>query len=259
MILTLVFLVIFFFPNWAFALLASSLIGLGLSEFFGMVDKKGIFVYKYFGTLVGMLVPIWIYFERGSAGYVELEPFLIILACLFTFILQFTRRENSQALSSIAVTMMGILYISWFFSFFVKLKFLANGERLVAFLVIVTKSSDVGAYFMGRAFGRHSLIPRISPAKTVEGTIGGLVLSVLASVASRSFLPGFSYPHLIALGILLGTLSQFGDLAESLLKRDCDVKDSGKNISGFGGVLDIIDSLIFTTPIFYFYVLVLMK
>ena len=112
---------------------------------------------------------------------------------------------------------------------------------------------------MGRAFGRHSLIPRISPAKTVEGTIGGLVLSVLASVASRSFLPGFSYPHLIALGILLGTLSQFGDLAESLLKRDCDVKDSGKNISGFGGVLDIIDSLIFTTPIFYFYVLVLMK
>jgi len=81
----------------------------------------------------------------------------------------------------------------------------------------------------------------------------------LSAIASKSYLPEFPYGHLITLGILLGILAQVGDLAESLLKRDCGVKDSGSSLSGFGGVLDLIDSLLFTTPIFYFYVVVLMK
>ncbi len=259
LILSLAFLIIFLFPNWLFALLASSFIGLGLYEFFRMVEKKGVFVYKYFGIAIGMAVPIVVYLERGSTGYVDIDPFFIVIGCLLAFILQFIRRDNSQALGSIAVTMFGLLYISWFFSFFVKLKFLPGGERLVAYLIVVTKSSDVGAFFFGRSFGRHALIPRISPSKTVEGTAGGLASSVFASLACKSFLPHFPYSHLIVLGAMLGVLGQFGDLAESLLKRDCGVKDSGRDISGFGGILDIIDSLIFTTPIFYFYVLVLLK
>lgn len=259
LITSLVFLITFFFPNWTFALLASSLIGLGLYEFFHMVEKKGIFVHKAFGIVVGMVVPIIVYFEHGMLGYVDLEPFYIVLACLLAFILQFTRRDNSQALASIAITLMGLLYIAWFFSFFVKLKFLPHGERLVAYVILVTKSSDISAYFIGKAFGKHSLIPRISPAKTVEGTVGGFLTSMASSLASKAFLGNFSFNHLFVLGLLLGTLSQVGDLAESLLKRDCGVKDSGRNLSGFGGILDLIDSLIFTTPIFYFYVLMLLK
>ena len=256
---SLVLLITFFFPNWVFALLASSMIGVGLYEFFTMVERKGIFVHKPFGIIIGMLVPIIIHFERGTQGYVDLEPFYIVLACLFAFILQFTRRDNTHALAGIATTLMGLLYISWFFSFFVKLKFFPNGERLVAYVILVTKSSDIGAYFIGKSFGRHSLIPRISPAKTIEGTVGGFLCSLASSLASKIFLPKFSLGHLFALGILLGILSQVGDLAESLLKRDCGVKDSGKNLSGVGGVLDAIDSLIFTAPIFYFYVLMLVK
>jgi phosphatidate cytidylyltransferase len=81
----------------------------------------------------------------------------------------------------------------------------------------------------------------------------------MSAVASKSYLPSFPYAHLVVLGALLGILAQVGDLAESLLKRDCGVKDSGAIFSGFGGMLDIIDSLLFTTPIFYFYVVVLMK
>ena len=130
---------------------------------------------------------------------------------------------------------------------------------LVAFLVLVTKMGDVGAYFVGNIMGRHNLIPRISPHKTIEGTMGGLVFSVLSAVASKSYLPNFSYAHLVVLGILLGILAQVGDLAESLLKRDCAVKDAGGILPGLGGMLDIIDSLLFTTPIFYFYIVVLMK
>jgi len=259
LIVTLIGLVIFFFPNWVFSLLASVLIGIALSEFFNLVAKKGIFVYKYFGMIIGMLVPIIIYFQMGNEGYFTLEPFFIVIACLFIFVLQFTRRDSSQALASIAMTMFGLLYIAWFFSFFIKLKFLPDGALLVTFLVLITKMGDIGAYLVGSLFGKHNLIPRISPRKTVEGTIGGLVFSVLSALASKSYLPDFTYIHLLTLGILLGVLGQVGDLAESLLKRDCDAKDSGTNLSGFGGVLDLIDSLLFTTPIFYFYLKVLMR
>jgi len=252
-------IIIFYSPNWAFSLLASVMIGCALWEFFDLVQKKGIFVYKYFGIFIGMLVPIVLYFQSGIEGYFAVEPFFIVIACLFTFVLLFTRRENSQALSSISVTMFGILYIAWFFSFFIKLKFLPHGTLLVAFLILVTKMGDIGAYFVGRSIGRHSLIPRISPNKTVEGTIGGLIFSVASALASRLYLPNCSFTHLLTLGLLLGILAQVGDLAESLIKRDCNVKDAGKNILGFGGILDVIDSLLFTAPIFYFYVRVLIK
>ena len=259
LILSLSGLVIFVFPNWVFALLAASLIGFGLAEFFGIAEKRGIFVYKYFGVIVGMLVPVITYFQMGTEGYFTLEPILIMIACLFLFVLQFTRRDTSQAIASISVTMFGLLYIAWLFSFFVKLKFLPEGSLLVAFLIVVTKIGDVGAYFIGGSIGKHVLIPRISPKKTVEGTAGGLLCSLIAAVLSKSYLPNFPIGHLFALGILLGILGQVGDLAESVLKRDPGVKDSGANMPGFGGVLDMIDSLIFTAPIFYFYVVVLMK
>lgn len=255
----LVWLITFYFPNWIFSLLASVMIGISLSEFFGLIEKKKIFVYKYFGIIIGMLVPIIIYFQGGMEGYFTLEPFFIVIACLFIFVLQFIRRDSHDALTSIAVTMFGLLYIAWFFSFFIKLKFLPGGPLLVAFLVLVTKMGDVGAYLIGSSMGRHSLIPRISPKKTIEGTIGGLAFSVASAVLSKSYLPAFPYGHLVVLGLLLGILAQMGDLAESLLKRDCAVKDSGTNLSGFGGMLDLIDSLLFTAPIFYFYVAVLMK
>ena len=252
-------LVIFFFPNWVFSILASIMAGVALQEFFSLVEKKNIFVYKYFGIIIGMCVPLIIYFQMGGEGYFTLEPFFIVIACLFIFVLQFIRRDSSQALTSIAVTLFGLLYIAWFFSFFIKLKFLPNGALLVTFLILVTKMGDVGAYLIGNAFGKHNLIPRISPHKTVEGTIGGLVFSIATAAACKSFLPAFPYGHLIVLGTLLGILAQVGDLAESLLKRDCNVKDSGSALSGFGGMLDLMDSLLFTTPIFYFYVVVLMK
>ncbi len=131
-------------------------------------------------------------------------------------------------------------------------------KQLIVYLILVTKSGDIGAYFIGTRFGRHSLIPRISPNKTVEGMLGGLGFSVLVSLVSINFLPSFSLIRLLILGLVLGTLAQVGDLSESLIKRDCGVKDSGQTFPGLGGVLDTIDSVLFTVPIFYFYVKVFM-
>jgi len=251
-------LVIFYLPNWTYMLVVVVFTALGVSEFLNMMEKKGVFVYRYFGVITGCLIPISVYLNLGE-NYVDMETFLIVLACLFTFILQMVRRENSQDhFISIAVTLLALFYISWFFSFFIKLKFLPNGPLLVTYLILVTKFGDVSAYFGGRAFGKRKLIPRISPNKTIEGTMLGLLGSVAASVAAGQIL-GMPVANRFLLGLFLGVVGQTGDLAESLVKRDCQVKDSGGAVPGFGGMLDLIDSLLFTAPIFYFYAKMFMK
>lgn len=252
-LILLVIATIFVFPDWFFCFVVALLIGLGLYEFFAMVTNKGIFVYRYFGVIMGALLPVIIYLKYGGLT-TDLEPFLIVIISLFVFVLQFIRRDNSQALAAISITIMGLLYISWFFSFMIRIKYLPQGAYLVSFLLLVTKAGDIGAYLIGKAIGRHNLIPRISPKKTVEGTVGGFVCSVATAFLARGLLPHHSFINLAVLGILLGVLSQIGDLSESLIKRDCQVKDAAAYLPGLGGVLDVIDSLLFTTPIFYFYV-----
>lgn len=252
-LISLVAATVFILPDWFFCFVVTLLIGFALYEFFKMVSNKGIFVYKYFGILTGLLLPVIVYLKYG--GFVpDLEPFLIVVISLFVFVLQFIRKDNSQVLAGIAITLLGILYISWFFSFILRLKYMPNGAYLVSFLLLVTKAGDMGAYFIGSLIGRHNLIPRISPKKTVEGTLGGFLASIATAFLAKGLLPDPSFVDLIMLGILLGILSQIGDLSESLIKRDCQVKDSAAYLPGLGGVLDVIDSLLFTTPIFYFYV-----
>jgi len=111
------------------------------------------------------------------------------------------------------------------------------------------------AYEVCKSMGKNTLIPRISPKKTLEGSLGGLCFSISAAIISKLYLSFIPLIHLITLGVLIGFLAQLGDLCESLIKRDCQVKDSGAHLPGLGGILDILDSIIFATPIFYFYLL----
>ena len=253
LVIILSLLVIFFFPNWVFCAVVAWLIGMSLYEFYAMVEKKNIKVYKYFGTSLGILVPLFTYleFDMKTEGMV---PFSIVLFAIFIFVRQFAKKDNSNILASTAITIFGILYISWFFSFIIKLKYLPNGANLVLFLLILTEGGDMGAYFIGAKMGKHPLIPRISPRKTIEGTIGGFLLTLVLAILCKPLLPEFSYLSLLVAGVLIGVISHIGDLAESLFKRDCGVKDSGSCLPGLGGVLDVIDSLLITTPILYFYV-----
>ncbi|NQT91051.1 MAG: phosphatidate cytidylyltransferase [Candidatus Omnitrophica bacterium] len=246
---------IFNLPSWVFLLVIVALVGRGLYEFFDMVARKNILVYRYFGIVIGCLIPVFMYLQFEPTEGTEFM--LMTAVCLAVFILQFRRRKTEQALVGIATTVFGIFYISWLFSFMIKLRFMPphgfDGRFLVLYLLLVTKSGDIAAYFIGTYFGKHQLIPRISPKKSVEGTVGGLIASFLAAVIFRGFLPSVNITHIFILGFLLSILSQIGDLSESLIKRDCKVKDSGTFFPGLGGMLDLIDSLLFTTPIFYFY------
>lgn len=250
-ILSFVWLVIFVFPNWFFGFIAMSMIAIGMFEFYSMVEKKGILPYKYFGILLGIMIPLSIYLEfQLTKGW---ELFFITATCFIVFGMQLARRETEQAVLSVSTTIFGILYISWLFSFIIKLKLLPSGANLAAFLVLVTKASDMGAYAFGSLFGRHTLIQRISPKKTWEGAIGGFLSSILLAYLIRGLIPQISIKQALYLGAFLGAIAQIGDLYESLLKRDCQTKDASGLFPGLGGMLDVIDSIIFTAPIFYFY------
>jgi phosphatidate cytidylyltransferase len=255
--ITLILLtILIIFSDWLSGLVITIMIIMGLYEFFTMLEKKGISIYKYFGIGMGAIIPL------STLSRFELtkswELLLIVLALLFLIIMQFKRRDNSGAVVGISTTIFGILYIAWFLSFLIKIRFLENGTAYLAGVIIITKLTDIGAFLVGMRFGRHPLIPRISPKKSMEGAVGGVIFSVAGALACKSFLP-FSYLHLFILGVVLSVLGQLGDLSESLIKRDCQIKDSGSLIPGIGGVLDLVDSLIFTAPAFYFYMSIVSK
>ncbi|MDP2920799.1 MAG: phosphatidate cytidylyltransferase [Candidatus Omnitrophota bacterium] len=241
---------IFALPVWTFGVVASIFIGLGLYEFFRMEAKK-IFPlsFAYVGVLSGILLPYITYFYRPTGGIWEAAFFILVLIALF--IIQFTRKENKNAVNLIAVTLFAVFYIGWFFTFLVKIRFLADGHKLVAYLLLVTKAGDMGAYLVGSNFGKRKLIPRISPNKSVEGAIGGFIFSIACALISRYYLSWMSFSFVLISGVLIGIFAQLGDLAESLIKRDYEVKDSSVFLPGLGGMLDVMDSVLFTAPIFY--------
>lgn len=245
-------LTIFVLPIWTFGIIVSLFIGMGLYEFFRLSGAKKIFPvsFAYVGIFSGILLPYITYLYRPTGGIWEMVFFILILITLF--IIHFTRKDSRNAVNLIAVTLFAIFYIGWFFTFLVKIRFLEDGHKLVAYLLLVTKSGDMGAYLIGSNFGRRKLIPRISPNKSVEGAIGGFIFSIACAVIlGRYYISWMNFTFILASGVLIGVFAQAGDLAESLIKRDYEVKDSSVFLPGLGGMLDVIDSILFTAPIFY--------
>ncbi len=243
--------------DWLFLIVLSAFTIGGLYEFFYLIKKKGIPIYSYTGIMVGVLIPISTFFQfQPTKGW---ELLFIVILLLTIFMMQLMRRENSNAIVGISTTLFGILYVAWLLSFVVRIRFLmpgVDGLKLLGFVLIVTKAGDVGALVFGSAFGKHPLLPRISPNKTIEGSVGSFVFSMGAAFLSSSFIPdifGFSLWQILIVGFVIGGLGQLGDLSESLIKRDCNVKDSGKMLPAMGGVLDLIDSVLFTVPVYYFF------
>lgn len=248
--------VVFGAPSWMFGAVAAVFTGVGLHEFFGMVERKGIFLYRTLGLVFGVLIPLSIH--AGFEPTKGWELVLMVAAVLALFLLQLSRADSSQTIVGIGTVLFGIFYVSWCFSFLVKLRMLeapdVDGRWLAAFLILVTKAGDIGAYCIGSLVGRHPLVIRISPSKTWEGSLGGLCSSVGMAMALSRWAPlGIPAAHIVPLGLILGAAGQLGDLSESMVKRDCQVKDSGRVFPGIGGVLDLIDSLLFTAPLCYFY------
>lgn len=170
------------------------------------------------------------------------------------------RSPLEQSLRDGAMTLFGVLYLGLTLSTLSMTRLLPQGEWLIFFLLLVTWASDTGAYYAGTLFGRHRLAPTISPKKTVEGLVGGLISAIIVAYAARWwFFPDFSVLDCLFMGILLTLTGLWGDLTESAMKRSVGLKDSGGILPGHGGMLDRLDSLLFTAPCFYYYVTVVSR
>ena len=188
------------------------------------------------------------------------RPDLIVPSLLATLIAiisvpLFSRAPLEQSLRDGAMTLFGVLYLGLTLGPLSMTRLLPQGEWLIFFLLLVTWASDTGAYYVGTLYGRHRLAPTISPKKSYEGLVGGVIGATIAAYIIRWwFLPELSGLDCLVLGSLLTITGLWGDLTESAMKRSVGIKDSGGILPGHGGMLDRLDSLLFTAPAFYYYV-----
>jgi phosphatidate cytidylyltransferase len=221
------------------------------------------------GIFGGALLMVGTFFQltghigtQGSPARVnDFETGFLILFVLGLCLRQFFSRSNTAGIVAISTTLFGLMYVPWLLNFLQKINFFpglgGNGKFYVLYFILVTKFSDTGAYTVGSLIGKHKMIPRISPGKTWEGFGGAIVVSTLASVLFAYFfrdkLFGMNWLHAVILGVILSVCAVVGDLIESLFKRETGVKDSGSFFPGIGGILDLLDSLLFNAPIMYLY------
>ncbi|MGN6552496.1 MAG: phosphatidate cytidylyltransferase [Verrucomicrobiota bacterium] len=244
----------------------------GLIEFYGMVSKRSIACFRGWGIFGGVLLMVGTFLHltghvgtQGSPARVnDFETSFLILFVLGLCLRQFFSKDISAGMLVISTTLFGLMYVPWLLNFIQKIQFFTfpagyegTGKYYVLFFILVTKFSDTGAYAVGSLIGRHKMIPRISPGKTWEGFAGAIVVSTGASLVFTHFfghqMAGMNWKHAIVLGVILSVSAVVGDLIESLFKREAGVKDSGSLFPGIGGILDLLDSLLFNAPLMYLY------
>jgi len=259
LIVALVFLPIFFLfikflPPIFFLLMVLTLVVLSQYEFYRFFFTESFPPGAYLGLIFGFLFPVLFYWNPNLSG---LFPMVLILFPLLIFQLFFFRNIQ-KVLGETALIFFGIIYIGYLLGHLVLLRGISQGELMILFILLVTWAGDSGGYYIGSFWGNKKLYERVSPGKTIAGGIGGLLFSVIATfIGKYFFLPILSLLDCLVLGILLGIIGQLGDLTESLFKRSAGKKDSGDLIPGHGGVLDKMDSFLFTTPAFYYYLILI--
>jgi phosphatidate cytidylyltransferase len=252
----LVILAIWFGVPWFSLLIAAAALA-GTYEFYHMANFDRREPLLYLGLLWALALVLSPYYLYKSP---EVLPIVITATTLISLIWLLYRPSKEGAFRNWAWTIVGALYVGWMLSYWLNLRGLEDGRNWVYLAMLTTFANDTGAFFIGRARGKHKLAPAISEAKTREGAIGGLICAILGAVVIATVLNlispfTFRYWQIILLGFLVGLFAQLGDLVESLLKRNMGVKESGNLLPGHGGILDRFDSLIFVGAVVYYYVI----
>jgi phosphatidate cytidylyltransferase len=265
------------FPAWF--LLAIVALGMSSLELVALLGATGARPSgnTVFGGVLALILANWMPHVIGEIGlapswsgrsvpYDPMDPITALAWPLLTFVAvvmaaflirsaQFPEPESTMA--TLAGTILAIAYVGLLGSFIIQLRWLEgrhHGLIPVVYLIATAKGADTGAYSAGRLAGRHKLWPRLSPNKTIEGAIGGMVAGVVASLTVAAIaryalhVPTFTWRSAVGFGLVVGLMAQLGDLMESMIKRDCARKDASASVPGFGGVLDVLDSLLFAAP-----------
>jgi phosphatidate cytidylyltransferase len=229
---------------------------LGLREYYNLVLPHAKWIERSVGIGLGVILSIILSFGDMK----EISPLLVWVLAILSLLFMATSEELSSAVSKMGMTLFGILFIGFLLAYVSLIRSMMNGRLWVLFLITTVWAGDISALFSGSLLGKHKLYPKISPKKTFEGLIGSIVGSILVALTfSLLFLPKTEKRFCIFLAIGLGILGQLGDFTESMLKRCAQVKDSGGLIPGHGGMLDRLDSFLFSAPFLHYTLLYLLK
>jgi len=252
--------------------------GLAMHEIYVLMAKGDMPASKKMGMISGLIfvaMTWWVSLLGKPDGetllgslpeepnYKQLWALLLLILIINFFRLLVDHANPRLAIRNALGTLFGFVYVAFFWSFFVRLYLAgdpAEPVKVAFYLLLAVKWGDAGAYFIGTKFGKHRLAPAISPKKSWEGLFGGILFSCVVGVVwyylNDGMLGPYKFPlcHTLILGLVLPVIGTLGDLVESLFKRAVDVKDSGAIAHGMGGMLDMIDSLLFTAPFMYIYI-----
>ncbi len=252
------------FPQakWLFLVVAALGLGAGLFEFFTLTKKLELKADASIAYLGAALFFVAFLFDAPTTApdllILTLTLFLIVVLITQTFRFQ---KDFSKMLAGVGVTVLGVLFVVFLGGFIVSMRVGFENTvvphlstKLLAFFFLVVMGADTGAYYVGKNFGKHKLAPAVSPGKTWEGAVGGLISSsIFALAASLTFFPELPYKISILLAMTMSVVGVCGDLAESAMKRGSNAKDAASILPGHGGLLDRLDSLLFNAPILYYF------
>ena len=259
-------LLVFYFGSYYFLAFILLIVGFGSYEFFRLVDNKNLDNKKIIGIVFCIILQI-----GANFGYLYFI-FLFTLVSIFTLFINLQKQDLSNTLIGAGTKFLGIVYIGWFLSHAILIRninesifpYIDNtniknndiGFFWIVFVVACTFLNDTAAYFFGKYKGKIKLVPRLSPGKTVEGTVCGIFMALLCGMLiNLIFSSPISYKWSMILGFIVGAVAVLGDLIESMFKRSVSIKDSGGLLPGHGGVLDRFDSLILVFPVMYYLIL----
>ena len=228
---------------------------IAINEFLTLILSQNSWKERLTAVLLGLLLAYGIF--RGEGFLVLGILTFIIIFLLFFFLVSV--RDVASVVPSLGKILAGIFYVGFLLPHFSLIRGMPFGKEWVFFVLVTTFMGDTGAYYAGSRLGKHKLYPKISPGKTIEGSIGGLIGSIGGALIFRKyFLSHIEVYHCVILALGLGIMGQLGDLCESMIKRSVGVKDSGHLLPGHGGILDRIDSIIFSAPFLYYYVFLIL-
>ncbi len=232
--------------------------GVCLLEFYNIVEKKGFAPFKVSGIVGGLIVFLGLWLSSYVEGLKPLYKCILFPIVFWLFCLQALKRGIDDTVKNISVTLFGIIYICFFLSFIMLIRHMQGGLSLIIIILLITKGGDIGGYLFGRKFGKHKF-SSISPKKTVEGASFALFSSLMIAIG-LNFLPGMRllpFYLIVPFGLIVGASGIIGDLIESVIKRDMAVKDSSSAIPAFGGLLDVLDSLLISIPVAYYFLIII--
>ena len=245
---------------WVFVAIAIFALAAGLFEFYTLTKKLELKADPAIAYLGAAALTVAFVFDAPAKApdllIATIAAFVVVVLATQTFRFQV---DFSKMLAGIGVTILGVLYVAFLGGFLIATRLGFDNQpylatHLLGYFFLVIMGADSGAYFAGRALGKHKLAPKISPGKTWEGLIGGLVTAgAFGALATFWFFPELPYQWSVPLAMVMAAVSVLGDLAESAMKRGSDTKDAASILPGHGGLLDRLDSLLFNAPILYYF------